>query len=241
MKDPHVYSQPEYVWDLYYLPNAPIATESNDCGGVHRNSSFMNLLSYKLDQAGMKPEDQFYYWLNVFMAMTPQCDYPMLSHLLPWMLETLGYADYVPAMKEGIEQTRIAVITMPESPAAGTGMIRFELPETKIPDKYDTELVFMSMDNDENSWYTWPDARNGLCAADLKPGPYMVFFQLSEKTEDGEVFLLVSTDEGWIRAENIDSIPEEYHAHMFYELHEGEVIEIKTDGLEALLQQMILF
>ena len=45
MSDPHRYRQPEYTWDLYYVPNAETAEDENDCGGVHTNSSLLNLIS----------------------------------------------------------------------------------------------------------------------------------------------------------------------------------------------------
>lgn len=46
MSDPNKYEQPAYVWDRYYVPKANEATENNDEGGVHTNSSLLNLIAW---------------------------------------------------------------------------------------------------------------------------------------------------------------------------------------------------
>ena len=45
------------MWDIYYLPPAERMTESNDNGGVHRNSSLLNMVAWRLKEAGIAPDD----------------------------------------------------------------------------------------------------------------------------------------------------------------------------------------
>ena len=71
MSDPNKYEQPAYVWDRYYVPEANEATENNDEGGVHTNSSLLNLIAWRLNESGMDPTDQLYYWQNIAMTVNP--------------------------------------------------------------------------------------------------------------------------------------------------------------------------
>ena len=83
MSDPHAFKQPNYVWDLYYFPSVDKDTEENDSGGVHVNSSLLNLIAWRLHEAGMPGDEEFYYWMNVMMTITPGTDYPQMAEILP--------------------------------------------------------------------------------------------------------------------------------------------------------------
>lgn len=83
MSDPTTDHQPECRWGIYYEPDAPEATSMNDNGGVHGNSSLLNIVSYKLGKAGMGVEDPAYFWMNVALAMVPTIDFAQMAELLP--------------------------------------------------------------------------------------------------------------------------------------------------------------
>lgn len=127
MKNPHEYVQPEFAWDVYWGPAASEATTANDCGGVHSNSSLLNIVSYKLDEAGMNPNDQFYYWMNVAMAMTPLTDYPQMADLLPWCMEQAGFPQYVDVVKGIVEQAKYKQTGEPGALPEGAGMTQIKL------------------------------------------------------------------------------------------------------------------
>ena len=50
---------------------------------MHINSSLLNVISYKLSEAGMDEDDQCYYWMNVALALTPRTDFAQLAEILP--------------------------------------------------------------------------------------------------------------------------------------------------------------
>ena len=57
----------------------------NDRGGVHINSSLLNLTAARLTMDyGMPPETAKVYWLTVASCMTPDMDYPQLAELLKY-------------------------------------------------------------------------------------------------------------------------------------------------------------
>ncbi len=129
MSDPHRFKQSEYVWDLYYLPNVQIPEKENDSGGVHINSSLLNLIGWRLHEKGMPVDKEFYYWMNVIMAIVPGMDYPMLARLLPWSMKQLGYDEWLPVLEAAIAETRIAE-TEPDSVPEGCSMLFCEIPES---------------------------------------------------------------------------------------------------------------
>ena len=103
MSDPHEYGQPAFAFEAYYAPHPPVPSEMNDQGGVHRNSSLLNIVSYRLSQTGMSVEDQGNFWINVALVLSPQSDYPMLAKMLPWVMEHSGLSQYVEPLKAAID------------------------------------------------------------------------------------------------------------------------------------------
>ncbi|MBE5807327.1 MAG: hypothetical protein E7317_03180 [Clostridiales bacterium] len=130
MSDPHLYSQPEYTWDLYYKPNVLTPTELNDRGGVHDNSSLLNNLAYRLCvNGGMTLEEARAFWFAVDCAMVPGTDYAQLSELLPWVLENQGMAQYADALEAGIDATRIRSNALPDVFDEDRALVTLQLPD----------------------------------------------------------------------------------------------------------------
>ena len=113
MSDPHLCQQPAYVWDIYYLPPAERMTESNDNGGVHRNSSLLNMVAWRLKEAGIAPDDHMYFWMNAALAMTPRTDFAQLTELLPWCLDAAKLSEYQEPIKAAIEEVGIVAAALP--------------------------------------------------------------------------------------------------------------------------------
>lgn len=197
MKDPHAFSQPEFVWDVYYGPAASEPSVANDFGGVHINCSLLNIISYKLDQAGMLPEDQLYYWMNVALALTPSTDFPQMAELLPWCMEQAGFADYVDAVKKAVDAAGLSVTNMPDVPPTGTGFVTVEMPEKPVVDASEMRLVIRSATSkdDETSATAWLGANSNVVVSAVPAGDYYVFFACF-KDED-VIDRLVLTDDGW--------------------------------------------
>ena len=131
MSDPNRYGQPAFVWDKYFVPPTDMPTERNDMGGVHGNSSLLNLLAYRLKQSGMPAEDQLYFWMNTAMGMTPLTEYGQMTKLLPWTLDQVGYSEYKNVIEDAANEIGLADTSLPDEPAEGLGMVRFEHPAVK--------------------------------------------------------------------------------------------------------------
>ena len=130
MSDPHRHHQPEYTWDVYYMPKVKIPTMANDRGGVHSNSSLLNNLAYRLcKDGGMTIEDARSFWFAVDSTMVPGTDYQKLSVLLPWVLRNLGMEQYELALMEAIEVTRIDTESLPEEIGQDQALFTLNLPD----------------------------------------------------------------------------------------------------------------
>ena len=224
MSDPHRYQQPEYTWDLYYAPNAKTAEESNDCGGVHINSSLLNLISWRLHEKGMPVEEEFYYWMNVIMTVVPGMDYPMMAKLLPWCMKQVGYDEWLPVLEEAIAETRIAD-TEPDSIPDGCFAVYCELTESMREQSEKIRLVFCDRDC-QPVCTTWPDERLQSILYIMQAGDYQILLEVSgEKKEDSSVWVM--TGDGWVYLGQDDCLPE--NALLTFE--EDSVYELTTDGL----------
>lgn len=224
MSDPHRYKQPGYVWDLYYVPNANDPEEDNDAGGVHINSSLLNLIAWRLHEKGMLVEEEFYYWMNVIMAVVSGVDYPMMAKLLPWSMKQLGYDEWLPVLEAAIGETRITE-TEPDSIPEGCSMIYCKIPESLQEVTGQLRLYFLDKD-DEPVCTTWSDARAMSFLSVLQAGDYQMMLEVkSEKEEDRLVWMLARN--GWVSFDEDSYLPED----TLFTFEEGQVYELTTDGL----------
>jgi len=221
MSDPHLFKQPEFVWDMYYVPNVTEGTELNDNGGVHINSSLLNLISYDLDQAGMEPEDQVYFWMNVMLAITPRTDFNLISELLPWCMEVSGYSDFVDVVKDSIEETGIAGVDFPGEPVGNLSMLAISFEPGKIAEGYDIMAGFYNYD-DENAFETWPIRDTGLIAASLPEGTYTVIVRVYNSETVDSVDYIYSEDR-WEEVEDVHEILEKQDPAFMGRLEKGNL------------------
>ena len=135
MEDPHEFAQPEFSWDVYYVPNVKKPSHSNDHGGVHFNSSLLNEISYYLvSEGGMTLDEARTFWFMVDCAMVPQTDYTQLSELLPWALKAAGMEQYEDTLEDAIEKTRLGEHDMPETIGEDRAVLTISLPDTEAFD-----------------------------------------------------------------------------------------------------------
>ena len=135
MSDPHLFGQPEYSWDLYYMAKVETPTNVNDHGGVHYNSSLLNRVEYLLvSEGGMTLDEARVFWIMTDCAMVPQTDYAQLAELLPWVLKTAGMEQYADTLAAAIKATRLGNDVMPETMDDDRAMIRVSLPATEAFD-----------------------------------------------------------------------------------------------------------
>jgi Zn-dependent metalloprotease len=156
MSEPNLYQQPGYFWDRYYVPIASIVTDMNDYGGVHTNSSLLNIISYRLEEAGMTLQEQFLYWLGVTRALLPRTDFAQLAQILPWCMEEAGYSQYVDAVNQAVEGAAYTHTGLPDKIPQGCGMVTFEYQNTLEYANYNPVVIFMDAGTGEME-ITWPE------------------------------------------------------------------------------------
>lgn len=234
--------------DIYYFPDVADGTQENDYGGVHINSSLLNMISWYLGQAGMTNEDQIYFWMNVSLAMTPRTDYPQMAELLPWVMETSGYSKYVSDLEKAIEKTRIGLGEDTEKAPEGCGKIRFKYEFNKLTN-YDVMVAFVPLDGKEKLM-TWPSASTNWVSTPLPEGEYAVAVIFVAKTnlleqvmkelnseESQELAVAIYSTQGWKYIENADleKLGEGITDDQRVKVTAGSVVNLETETMGQLL------
>lgn len=148
MSEPHKGQQPEFMWDLYYMPNAGTPTVLNDEGGVHTNSSLLNYLAWRLyEKGGMTPEEGRAFWFAVDCAMVPGTDYPQLAELLPWVLRTSGLERYEAELQKALDVTRIGEEKIPDFFDDDRALLTLTLPQNEIFDDEQWIMYIFNIDS----------------------------------------------------------------------------------------------
>lgn len=206
MKDPHAHQQPEFVGDTYYVPAVAQGTENNDNGGVHINSSLLNIVSYKLDQAGMQPNDQQFFWMNVALAMTPRTDYPMMAELLPWCMEHSGFSQYVEPLKKAIADAKYTQTTVKAEPAEGCGIVTLDVADQKLVQEGAVTLALVSATG-QGEIVSWPPIGSTVVTINVPAGDYYAVLSKGADNSDATRSACVGkdADRHWIQVEQSDN------------------------------------
>lgn len=223
MSDPHKYAQPEFAWDAYYGPAVVEPSPANDNGGVHINSSMLNIISYKLDQAGMDPSDQFYFWMNVALAMSPLTDYPQMVYLLPWCMEQAGYPQYVDALNKAIEEAKYNTTELSSTLPENTGVITIQLPDEALSLAGSMRLTVVDEDT-ELTCVSWPEGETGKMTVVLPAGNYALGLELFDG--DGPIETKLYGESGWKTRES------ELDFSETATVKAGETVELTSVGLD---------
>lgn len=132
MSDPNLFGQPEFSWDLYYSPAVNKPTTANDAGGVHSNSSLLNIIAYRLvTDGGMSLEEARAFWFAVDCAMVPGTDYVQLRELMPFMLKILGMEKYQTTLERAMDAVRLGNYSMPDFYDDDRALVTLTLPDNE--------------------------------------------------------------------------------------------------------------
>lgn len=194
--DPNKGSQPGYFWDQYFVPNVAKGTDNNDSGGVHINSSLLNVISYKLSEAGMDEDDQCYYWMNVALTLTPRTDFAQLAEILPWCMKSAGYAQYEDAVRKALEETGYGDRQLPDEAPEGKAVLTFTYSAPEKYRDYDPVVSLIDFNDSDNQIATWPEGGTGQVAVVVPESKYVLVLKLVGEEDEDPVFLLYSED-GW--------------------------------------------
>ena len=224
--NPNEYEQPGYFWDEYFVPNAAKGTDNNDNGGVHTNSSLLNVISYKLSEAGMDADDQCYFWMNVAIALTPRTDFAQLAEILPWCTKSAGFPQYEDAVRKALEETGYSNRALPDSAAEGKALIIFTCTLPEQYQNYDPAITLYDLDGSGREISTWPEGGSGQVAAVVSEGKYAMSLKLINGEQDIVDYLY--SENGWESiseeelSEKLDEVDEEY----IIEADSGERLEL---------------
>ena len=231
MKEPRLYRNPDYVWDEYYKAGSADPNGVNDRGGVHNNSSLLNRVSYLLYEGGMGIEEQFYYWMNVSLAMTPTTDYPQLASIMKWCLVNIGYDQYSEALDKAIGDTGITSDDVKIELLDDQALIFLDASELKDQEEYqgcDAYITVLGL-SDGVEITNWELMGSGLVYLIIPEGDYSI--SVSFKDDTGTLVYYDLIDDEWV---NIDySSEEDVPDIQFVSLGGGKYYEVNPDALPA--------
>ncbi len=240
MSDPHEYGQPAFAFDAYYAPRPPVPTEMNDQGGVHRNSSLLNIVSYRLSQAGMSVEEQGNFWINVALVLSPQSDYPMLAKMLPWTMEQSGYTKYVEPLKAAIDEAKYTVTEDPGTIPEGCGAITLDCAEVKEAAEAGRVrvAVFGAPDADlVKRTESWPMAGTTVAKSNLPAGDYYVTFSVGDDRGAIKKYMIYG-EGGWKALEGPTSEAIKA-AGKVVTVEAGKTLDVPKDGFGELANEQL--
>ena len=149
MSDPHRYTQPEYVWDLYYGPHTDDPATVNDRGGVHFNSSLLNRIAALLCMKHeMRYEEAVDFWLTTAMGLTPRTDYVQIGELLGWALTESGNEQYLDSLRELIEEEDLGSKELPAELPEGRKIVKLQIPDNETFADENWGLLVYQLDTD---------------------------------------------------------------------------------------------
>ena len=234
MSQPHLYDQPGFVWDKYYVPRVKESSILNDNGGVHINSSLLNLIAYRLNESGMPEEDQLYFWMNVALILTPRTDYKQIAEILPWALKLVKMDKYMDVLKKAIDETGIANSELPAKVDDGLARFQMVFPDHEILETYDVTVEAYNIET-EATYRTWAEDGTDQIALTVDPGTYLFTINITDD-ETGDTVELIKNESGWtsyIGGELQKGNEEEYNV---FTLKKGEIVEFDPKELDEFLR-----
>lgn len=232
MSNPYAFKQPGYVWDLYYSPSVEKGTDENDMGGVHVNSSLLNLIAWRLHEAGMPVDAECYFWTNVMMTITPGTDYPQMAEILPWVARIMGYDEWLETLQAAIEETKIADC-IPDKIPEGCAVLLLSLPE-KMESISGDIFLNIQYESEEETANFWMDSRLGMLIAIVKAGTFQVFLCVPDGGDSANPLSWTLLRDRWIFSDEnaYQDLPADIGEEDFnVTLEAGEILELPVDGL----------
>ena len=234
MSQPHLYDQPGFVWDKYYVPRVKESSILNDNGGVHINSSLLNLIAYRLNESGMPEEDQLYFWMNVALILTPRTDYKQIAEILPWALKLVKMDKYMDVLKKAIDETGIANSELPAKVDDGLARFQMVFPDHEILETYDVTVEAYNIET-EATYRTWAEDGTDQIALTVDPGTYLFTINITDD-ETGDTVELIKTESGWTAYMGDELQKGNGDEYNVFTLKKGEIIEFDPKELDEFLR-----
>lgn len=229
MSSPHDFRQPAFVWDKYYVPAASYPSGANDNGGVHTNSSLLNLIAYRLNESGMDQNDQLNYWMNVAYMLTPRTDYELIACILPWALEIVGQEKYMDVLNKAIAETGIADMSLPDKVSGNLANFRLVFPRDDILEAYNVTATVYNYDTEEEI-STWAQDESNLISISIDPGNCVFMISIADE-DTGEEAVLIRAKDGWEVYDYGEFDPNGITLDNIIELKAGQIVEFDPQEL----------
>ena len=195
----HIYENPLYIWDEWYTPVTMHLTVDNDWGNVHKNSSIISIMSYRLAEAGMTPSQRFDYWMTFDLTITPVTDFAEIRDRLKWCAWASGMPEYAPVLVQAAKATGLGETALPGSVRGHQCLVTMELDHQEAMEGYFANLKCFNTDK-QTEFVTWAAAGTNTVYAVLAEGNYI--FSMAIEDEEGKIAdLYVWNGQSW---ENTD-------------------------------------
>ncbi len=229
MSDPHRFEQPAFVWDKFYVPAVLEPDENNDNGGVHINSSLLNLIAYKLNAAGMDEVDQLEFWRDVAFTLTPRTDYEQIAEILPWALKMCGQEKYMDVLKTAIEETGIADGTLPLDVPKNLARFQMIFPDHDILEAYSVQMQAYDIEKDVE-YLSWAQDKTDLVALTVEPGYYFFHITITDR-DTGESIIMIKDRSGWAVFDEEEYTEDSYTDDMVLVIEKGQIMAFDSGEL----------
>lgn len=173
MSSPELFEQPSFVGGEYYVPGVTVPQASlNDMGGVHVNSSLVNLTAVRLWQAGMSLEELRILYTTLICMMIPSNGFLEFARMLPiamsmcdlsaWTGRAAAIVSEIGLDTDGRTLLRLEpgcgklTFTLPEIPGIATGAWILQISST--PDDGAGLLGQFRSQMEDSDWTLFPEA-----------------------------------------------------------------------------------
>lgn len=209
MSDPSAGGQPEFVGDMYYVPEvASPDCYNNDNGGVHTNNSLASSVAYRLYESGMSLSDEFSLWLTSIELMTPYADYDDLYTSLIFSARINGLQEYEDTITEHFSDLGLLGDRSENARNAtrdGYGRVSFAVSSSMA----ETVSLVYCLDTQTNSLLCWsapdpggnvnfmvPQGEYGVAFAYAGDSGNIIYFYQDNSWEQGNTYYPVTVTDG---------------------------------------------
>lgn len=211
-----------FVWDEFFTPQADHPDDWNDYGDVHKNAAVINMLAWRMDEAGMTARDRFDYWFTFDLTLTPKTDFEETAARVGWSAEIAGLSDYAPVIQKAAEELGLNDTSLPKQFKEHQGMIVFRNPLNES----NVKAEFCDPWRD-STFTTWPIAGTDTIAAVFKDGAdYMISVKAVEDEDTAAFWNGIEDRWEFINSEKLNEYIESYDSDYCIRAVGGETVQI---------------
>ncbi len=177
--DPTKYGMPWKIEDIGYIPPIKAGTGSNDNdqGGVHKNSSILNHIAYRMHtELGMNYQELFAIWYDALPLLTEDSKLSSIESYLTYSLNLHGHGDNAEGLHQFFEEARLSgrenetIVWRTVKPAEGARLAM--LVDSNKPDasiSSDDFLMWLQLTDGTLAYLTQDtEGANGVLIADTQ-------------------------------------------------------------------------